>query len=42
MCAAYLHGRAAEIWSASTRADRGLLAHEVADRIPEAIAALAV
>jgi hydroxyethylthiazole kinase-like uncharacterized protein yjeF len=35
----YIHGRAADLWRAA-RADRGLLAHEVADLVPEVIAAL--
>lgn len=38
--AAFLHGRAAERWSRETGADRGLLAHEVADRIPVELAQL--
>ncbi len=40
-CAAYLHGRAAFRWSERVGADRGLLAREVADGIPGAIAWLA-
>ncbi len=39
---AYLHGRAAELWAAQRAgADRGLLAHEVADLVPAALAELA-
>ncbi len=39
---AYLHGRAAELWAAERGgAERGLLAHEVADRVPSALAELA-
>ena len=41
MCAAHLHGRAAEHWQQATSCDRGLLAHEIADLIPTAIASLA-
>ena len=40
-CAAHAHGRAAERWSAATGADRGMLAHEIADELPAALAALA-
>jgi NAD(P)H-hydrate epimerase len=40
-CAAHLHGLAAERWAARTGADRGLLAHEIADELPAALAALA-
>ena len=38
---AYLHGLSADRWRDSVGADRGLLAHEVADGIPAALAALA-
>ncbi len=37
-CAAHLHGLAAERWAARTGADRGLLAHEIADGLPSVIA----
>ena len=37
-CGAFLHGAAAAIWAREQGADRGLLAHEVADRIPAALA----
>jgi NAD(P)H-hydrate epimerase len=36
--AAWLHGRSAEKW-VGRRADRGLLAHEVAEGLPDVIAA---
>ena len=36
-----LHGLAAERWAARTGADRGLLAHEIADELPFALAGLA-
>jgi len=40
--AAYVHGAAADAWSsAHGGADRGLLAHEVADGVPEVFGALA-
>jgi NAD(P)H-hydrate epimerase len=40
--AAYLHGKSGELWAARRGgADRGLLAHEVADTLPEALAELA-
>jgi NAD(P)H-hydrate epimerase len=38
---AFLHGRAARSWQGEFGADAGLLAHEVADRIPRARAELA-
>jgi ADP-dependent NAD(P)H-hydrate dehydratase / NAD(P)H-hydrate epimerase len=39
--AVHVHGAAADLWrGASSRRDRGLLAHEVADHVPDAIAAL--
>lgn len=41
VAAAYLHGLAADRWAARTGADRGLLAHEVADELPGALAAVA-
>ena len=37
---AHLHGLAAERWAARTGADRGLLAHEIADELPGSFAAL--
>jgi len=37
---AHVHGLAAERWSRASGSDRGLLAHEVADQIPHALAAL--
>jgi hydroxyethylthiazole kinase-like uncharacterized protein yjeF len=37
---AYVHGLSGERWSAAHRADRGLLAHEIADGVPAALAAL--
>ena len=40
-CAAWVHGCAAEAWAAEAGADRGLLAHEVADRVPGVLAGLA-
>lgn len=40
-CAAWVHGSAAEAWAGETGADRGLLAHEVADRVPQVLAGLA-
>lgn len=38
---AHVHARAAEAWTEITGADRGLIAREVADGIPEALARLA-
>lgn len=38
--AVHLHGMAADIWR-DAHADRGLLAHEIADHVPAAMAALA-
>lgn len=38
--AAFLHGKAGERWALETGADRGLLARDVADGIPSALAAL--
>jgi NAD(P)H-hydrate epimerase len=40
LCAAHVHGMAAERWAQRVTSDRGLLAHEVADEIPHVIAAL--
>jgi NAD(P)H-hydrate epimerase len=37
---AFVHGLAAAAWSSELGADRGLLASEVADRIPRALAEL--
>lgn len=37
---AYLHARAGELWAWGAGADRGLLAHEIADFIPRALADL--
>jgi ADP-dependent NAD(P)H-hydrate dehydratase / NAD(P)H-hydrate epimerase len=37
---AHLHGLAAERWAARTGADRGLLAHEIADELPGVFAGL--
>jgi NAD(P)H-hydrate epimerase len=39
-CAAHVHGLAAEAWTARTGADRGLVAHEIADEVPRVIASL--
>jgi NAD(P)H-hydrate epimerase len=38
-CAAWLHGAAGDAW-ARTHADRGLLAHEIADELPGVVATL--
>jgi NAD(P)H-hydrate epimerase len=38
--AAFVHGRAGEAWSAHTGADRGLVAHEIADGVPAVLAGL--
>jgi NAD(P)H-hydrate epimerase len=38
--AAFVHGRSGERWSAQTGADRGLLAHEIADGVPGVLAGL--
>ncbi|MBN1612333.1 MAG: NAD(P)H-hydrate dehydratase [Polyangiaceae bacterium] len=38
--AAHVHARAAECWSRDTKGDRGLIAHEIADCIPRALAGL--
>ena len=40
ICGAFLHATAGEQWSALVGADRGLLAHEIADRVPAALADL--
>lgn len=40
LCGASVHGMAAERWSARWGSDRGLLAHEVADGIPQVIGEL--
>jgi NAD(P)H-hydrate epimerase len=37
---AYLHGAAADAWAHTRRADRGLLAHEVADAVPQTLGRL--
>ncbi|MEB2313054.1 MAG: NAD(P)H-hydrate dehydratase [Sorangiineae bacterium] len=37
---AYLHGRAGERWGSVTRADRGLVAHELADALPACLGEL--
>jgi hydroxyethylthiazole kinase-like uncharacterized protein yjeF len=37
---AYLHGLAADTWARRYRADRGLLAHEIADLLPAALGSL--
>ncbi len=39
--AAHIHGLAAERWQRSHGADRGLLAHELADGVPDVLAGLA-
>ncbi len=41
IAAAYLHGLAADRWVARVGADRGMLAREVADELPGALAAVA-
>jgi NAD(P)H-hydrate epimerase len=38
--AAYVHGLAGELWARSRGADRGLLAHEIADGVPAVLAGL--
>ncbi|MDX2055572.1 MAG: NAD(P)H-hydrate dehydratase [Polyangiaceae bacterium] len=40
-CAAFLHGQSGQNFSDITGADRGLLAREIADGVPEVLAALA-
>ncbi len=37
---AYLHGAAADAWAHARAADRGLLAHEIADELPRTIGSL--
>lgn len=39
--AAYVHGLAGEQWASARGQDRGLLAHEIADTVPEVLAGLA-
>jgi NAD(P)H-hydrate repair Nnr-like enzyme with NAD(P)H-hydrate dehydratase domain len=38
--AVYLHGLSGQLWSERCRADRGMLARDIADALPEAIARL--
>lgn len=38
---AYVHGASGEYWSGAHGADRGLLAHEIADAVPNVLAGLA-
>jgi NAD(P)H-hydrate repair Nnr-like enzyme with NAD(P)H-hydrate dehydratase domain len=40
IAAAHVHARAAECWSKDTESDRGVVAHEIADAVPRAIAGL--
>ncbi|MEN9579547.1 MAG: hypothetical protein RJA70_2556 [Pseudomonadota bacterium] len=40
VCAAWIHGRAAEVWQQRTGARRGLLAREIADEVPELLGRL--
>lgn len=40
MAAAFVHGLAAERWVEQTGADRGLIAHEIADTVPSVLALL--
>jgi hydroxyethylthiazole kinase-like uncharacterized protein yjeF len=40
MVGAYVHGAAGDAWAGSRRADRGLLAHELADEVPSVIGGL--
>jgi hydroxyethylthiazole kinase-like uncharacterized protein yjeF len=40
LAGAYVHGAAADAWAKSHGADRGLLAHEIADRLPTTLGAL--
>jgi NAD(P)H-hydrate epimerase len=40
LSAVFLHGRAGEAWQKELGGDRGLLAHEIADLMPEVIAGL--
>jgi NAD(P)H-hydrate epimerase len=37
---AFLHARAGELWAARVGSDRGLLAHEISDALPQALAEL--
>jgi hydroxyethylthiazole kinase-like uncharacterized protein yjeF len=37
LAGAYLHGAAAEAWAEARGTDRGLLAHEIADELPETL-----
>jgi NAD(P)H-hydrate epimerase len=37
---AYLHGAAADAWAEARDADRGMLAHELADELPRAVGAI--
>jgi NAD(P)H-hydrate epimerase len=37
---AYVHGASADAWAHARRADRGLLAHEIADGLPSVLGAL--
>ncbi|HMJ15977.1 MAG TPA: NAD(P)H-hydrate dehydratase [Polyangiaceae bacterium] len=39
--AAHVHGLAGEVWATQSRADRGLLAHEIADAVPAVLASIA-
>jgi NAD(P)H-hydrate epimerase len=39
-CAAFLHATAGSLWAQKLGADRGLLAHEIADHVPLALAEL--
>jgi NAD(P)H-hydrate epimerase len=39
-CAAHVHGLAGEAWALRTGADRGLVAHEIADEVPHVLASL--
>ncbi len=40
IASAYLHGASADAWSSAHRADRGMLAHEVADELPRVLGSL--
>jgi NAD(P)H-hydrate repair Nnr-like enzyme with NAD(P)H-hydrate dehydratase domain len=40
IAAAFVHAQSAERWSEKCGADRGLVAHEIADGIPEVLALL--
>lgn len=39
-CGAYLHGRAGELWTEEQGVHQGLLAHEIADLLPQTLAEL--